>query len=57
MADILHRVGIEGPTPEKVYDALTTLNGLSGWWIHQHPVGPAPRRRVDDRLVQARGMA
>jgi hypothetical protein len=31
MADILHRVGIEGPTPEKVYDALTTLNGLSGW--------------------------
>ena len=32
MVDILHRIGVEGSTPEKVYDALTTLDGLSGWW-------------------------
>lgn len=32
MADILHRIGVEASTPEKVYDALTTLDGLSGWW-------------------------
>lgn len=32
MADILHRIGTEGSTPEKVYDALTTLDGLSSWW-------------------------
>jgi len=32
MVDILHRVGIENSTPEKVYDALTTLEGLAGWW-------------------------
>lgn len=35
MADILHRVGIEGSAPEKVYDALTTLDGLSGWWTEK----------------------
>ena len=32
MVDILHRVGIVSPTPEKVYDALTTVGGLAGWW-------------------------
>jgi uncharacterized protein YndB with AHSA1/START domain len=32
MVDILHRVGIENSAPEKVYDALTTVEGLAGWW-------------------------
>jgi uncharacterized protein YndB with AHSA1/START domain len=32
MVDILHRVGVKTPTPEKVYDALTTTGGLAGWW-------------------------
>ena len=32
MVDILHRVGVENSTPEKVYDALTTVEGLAGWW-------------------------
>jgi uncharacterized protein YndB with AHSA1/START domain len=32
MADILHRVGVRTPAPEKVYDALTTVDGLAGWW-------------------------
>jgi uncharacterized protein YndB with AHSA1/START domain len=32
MVDILHRVGIESTTPNEVYAALTTLDGLSGWW-------------------------
>jgi uncharacterized protein YndB with AHSA1/START domain len=31
MVDILHRVGITS-TPDKVYDAITTIEGLSGWW-------------------------
>jgi uncharacterized protein YndB with AHSA1/START domain len=31
MVDILHRVGITS-TPDKVYDAITTIDGLSGWW-------------------------
>ena len=29
--DILHKIRIESP-PDKVYWALTTLQGLSGWW-------------------------
>ena len=32
MVDILHSVGIQGATPEKVYDTLTTIEGLAGWW-------------------------
>ena len=32
MVDILHRVGVVSPTPAKVYDALTTVDGLAGWW-------------------------
>ncbi|GIM82905.1 SRPBCC family protein [Salinispora arenicola] len=32
MVDILHRVGIKTPTPEKVYHALTTVEGLAAWW-------------------------
>lgn len=29
MADIIHRIGTT-TTPDKVYDALTTLDGLGG---------------------------
>jgi uncharacterized protein YndB with AHSA1/START domain len=31
MVDILHRVGITS-SPDEVYAALTTIEGLSGWW-------------------------
>lgn len=31
MADILHRVGIKASLPD-VYHALTTRDGLAGWW-------------------------
>lgn len=31
MVDILHRVGITS-TPAEVYAALTTIDGLAGWW-------------------------
>lgn len=34
MVDILHRVGVKTPSPEKVYEALTTIDGLAGWWTH-----------------------
>ncbi|CUR58721.1 Activator of Hsp90 ATPase 1 family protein [metagenome] len=32
MVDILHSVGIQGATPDRVYEALTTTEGLAGWW-------------------------
>ncbi len=31
MVDILHRVGIKS-SPSEVYTALTTVEGLAGWW-------------------------
>jgi uncharacterized protein YndB with AHSA1/START domain len=31
MSDILHRVGIDA-RPEQVFAALTTIEGLRGWW-------------------------
>jgi uncharacterized protein YndB with AHSA1/START domain len=31
MVDILHRVGIASSLDE-VYDAITTIDGLAGWW-------------------------
>jgi uncharacterized protein YndB with AHSA1/START domain len=32
MVDILHRVGIKSSSPDDVYAALTTVDGLAGWW-------------------------
>ncbi len=32
MVDILHKVGIKSSSLGAVYRALTTLEGLSGWW-------------------------
>jgi uncharacterized protein YndB with AHSA1/START domain len=32
MVDILHKVGIESSSSADTYKALTTLDGLSGWW-------------------------
>jgi len=32
MSDILHRVGIKS-TPKKVFEAISTIKGLSHWWI------------------------
>jgi uncharacterized protein YndB with AHSA1/START domain len=32
MPDILHRVGVKTPDPAGVYAAITTVDGLAGWW-------------------------
>lgn len=32
MVDILHRVGVKTSSPDEVYDALTSVDGLAGWW-------------------------
>jgi len=34
MVDILHKVGIKSSTQNDVYKALTTVEGLSGWWTN-----------------------
>ncbi|MCK9794540.1 SRPBCC domain-containing protein [Isoptericola sp. 4D.3] len=39
MVDILHRIGVTTPAPEtttqRVYDALTTVEGLAAWWTEK----------------------
>jgi uncharacterized protein YndB with AHSA1/START domain len=32
MPDILHRVAIKA-TPKKAFEALSTIDGLSHWWV------------------------
>jgi uncharacterized protein YndB with AHSA1/START domain len=32
MVEILHRIGVKSASLDEVYDALTTVEGLSGWW-------------------------
>lgn len=32
MADILHRIGIKSSSIDAIYQALTTREGLAGWW-------------------------
>ncbi len=32
MVDILHRVGVKSSSPDAVYEALTTREGLAAWW-------------------------
>lgn len=34
MADIIHRVGIKAPV-SNVYKALSTIDGLAGWWTRK----------------------
>ena len=40
MADILHRIGVKDSSPDDVYAALTTLEGLSGWWARDTTGSP-----------------
>ncbi len=46
MPDILHRVGINTP-PEKVYQALTTIDGLGHWWTTETSGDPRPGGIID----------
>jgi uncharacterized protein YndB with AHSA1/START domain len=33
--DILHRIGVRNATTDQVYDAITTIDGLAGWWTEE----------------------
>ncbi len=41
MPDIIHRVGIKA-APGHVYEALATIDGLSGWWTRATAGNPEP---------------
>ena len=46
MPDILHRVGIDAP-PERVFEALSTVPGLRGWWVSEAAGSPARGGTID----------
>ena len=52
MVDILHRVGTTKPLAD-VYAALTTLDGLAGWWTEDTTGDPAPGGVVRFRFAGA----
>ena len=55
MVDILHRVGVQGSTAEKVYDALTTVEGLSAWWTGDTKGGAGVGERLEFRFPPVGG--
>jgi uncharacterized protein YndB with AHSA1/START domain len=46
MPDILHRVGIDAK-PERVYETLTTLDGLRSWWVSTTAGDPRQGETID----------
>ena len=51
MIDIHHRVGVESPSTEGVYDALTTIDGLAGWWTTDTTGDPSLGGRLEFRFL------
>ena len=41
MTDIHHRIGVLSPDTDGVYAALTTIDGLAGWWTNDTTGDPA----------------
>ena len=52
---IAHRVGIKAPA-DKVYAALTTLDGLAGWWTRDTTGRAQPGGAIDFRFRTVGGV-
>jgi uncharacterized protein YndB with AHSA1/START domain len=52
MVDILHRVGITA-SPDDVYKALTTIDGLAGWWTEDTQGDSSPGGVIQFRFAGA----
>ena len=50
MVDINHRVGIKAPI-SKVYEALSTVEGVAGWWTKETTGVSEPGGNVNVRLL------
>ena len=35
MPNIVHRIGVQGVRPARVYQAVATREGLASWWTEQ----------------------
>lgn len=50
MTDIRHRIGVASPTADDVYAALTTIDGLSGWWTTDTTGDPGRGGKISFRF-------
>jgi uncharacterized protein YndB with AHSA1/START domain len=53
MFDILHRVGIAAP-PQRVFEALSTRDGLAGWWVGKTTGDPLVGGTIDFEFCKMR---
>ena len=51
MTDIHHRIGVESPSTDGVYAALTTIDGLSRWWTTDTTGDPALGGKIEFRFL------
>ena len=54
MIDIIHRVGIKAP-PSKVYAALSTIEGVAGWWTRETSGVSKPGGTIDFQFSSPSG--
>jgi uncharacterized protein YndB with AHSA1/START domain len=54
MADIIHRIGIHAPVSQ-VYQALTTVPGIAGWWTAETSGESRPGGRLSFRFTNPKG--
>ena len=50
MTDIHHRIGVESPSTDDVYAALTTIDGLAGWWTTDTTGDPGLGGKIEFRF-------
>jgi uncharacterized protein YndB with AHSA1/START domain len=54
MVDIIHRVGIKAPI-SKVYAALSTVEGIAGWWTKETTGVSKPDGAIEVRFLSPSG--
>jgi uncharacterized protein YndB with AHSA1/START domain len=54
MADIIHRVGIKAPI-SKVYKALSTVEGVAGWWTQETTGASKPGDTIEVKFLSPSG--
>ena len=52
MTDIHHRIGVESSSTDDVYAALTTIDGLSGWWTTDTHGDPELGGKIEFRFPE-----
>ncbi len=51
MTDIHHRIGVKSSSTDDVYAALTTIDGLSGWWTTDTQGDPGLGGKIQFRFL------